>query len=885
VRLIQSMLKRFGLNHESKEQELEEEINAHIAIELNQRLEAGSNQREAELETRRAFGNISLVKEVTREMWGGATLERLAKDLKFGFRVLARNKIFTIVAVLSLALGIGANTAIFSLVDGLWFRPMAVPKSDQIVRIFSTTAQEREGLFSFPDYLDLTKQTSAFNGVVACGRRGVRMPRHDGTLQLLTVNVVSTNFFSVLGVRAAFGRLFTPSDEAAMWQQPVVVLGYRFWKRNFGGNPNVIGTQIELKRDKGSLFTIIGILRKDFREIDTAEDRDVWFPPQSWIRLAGQGDFQDRGFRWFDVLGRLAPNRTVRSARAQVQTIASRLATDWPAADAGRGATVISDLNYRLGQAGTNGLLLMAIVLLVVLVCSVNVANLLLARSAVRGKEIAIRLAVGADRLRLVRQLMTENFVLGMAGLAAGLLIGLGIIAMLPSLVIQPPGFEPLLQFQFDERVFVFSLGVSIVTIFLFGLAPSLRSSHVDLVPALKDETSLSMGSPQRGLRLRHWLVIAQVSISTTLLIATGVLVHSYLNTRLEDIGIGRHNLLLAYISWSGDQGPVLYRQAIQRIRDLPGVQEVGFATRAPLSLSGEGMVQRVYFPERLNLRNEAPIEIDYNSISSNFLTVMGTALLRGRQFTEVDQAKGAPVALINARMAQVFWPGEDPINKSFRLGGPSGPEYHIVGVVQNTPINSIGEAPKPYLYLPYWRNFTQEFTMMVRTKQDPLSLHDMVRHTLISIDPRLDPLIITTENQLIRYSAARYQITAELVSALGILGLILTAVGLYGVISYGVVQRRREIGLRMALGADRPEILTLVFKEVIILGGIGMLLGLPMSIAGTHLASALLYDVSPWDISTFIGSTCLLSAVLLLAGFIPARRATRIEPMLALRT
>jgi predicted permease len=557
------------------------------------------------------------------------------------------------------------------------------------------------------------------------------------------------------------------------------------------------------------------------------------------------------------------------------------MAETWPATNRGRRAMVISDLRFRMEQAGTTGLALIAIVLLVVLISSVNVANLLLARAGIRGKEMAVRLALGAGRGRLIRQLMAENILLGALGLAGGLAIGVWLIAVLPALMVQPPGFDNTIEFQFDSRVLAFSLAITLATVLFFGLAPAWKSARPDLVPALKGEAAYT-GSGRRRWPLRKWLVIAQVGISMTLLVCASVLVRSFANTRSGDLGFGRKPLLLVWVSESAK--PQLYRDVMARFEALPGVRSVAAAVRAPLSLSSNGMAQHVTFPGRPDLADAPPFEIKYNSVTRNFLSTMGTPLLAGHGFGPRDEAPGATSVLINERMAQRFWPGEDAVGKIIRIGGQSPRPHTVVGVVKNAPINTVGEIPEPYLYLAYWANFEEEVTFLIATEGDAASLAPAARRAMKSVDSRLDALTITTENELIRYSAQNYQVTAELVGTLGLLGLLLTAVGLYGVVSYGVSQRTRELGIRMALGADRNETLWLVLREVATLGLIGMAAGLPLAMAATRRFSSLLFGLGPWDLPAFIGAAILLAAVLLVAGLIPARRATGVEPSSALR-
>jgi predicted permease len=737
----------------------------------------------------------------------------MLRDFRFAFRVLTARPIFTLVAALSLALGIGANSAIFGLVDALWFRPLAVLKPGEIVRIFSVTAQDREGRLSYPDYLDLKQQATSLRELVAIGGRGAFV--EDGnSRELHDLNLVSSNFFTAVGVQPALGRLFKPQDEADPASPLFVVVGNSFWERHYGRDPHIIGKQIRIERGHADLYTVIGVLPRSFRAEETASDRDLWFSRQSWARLGDMQELESRGNRWFRVLGRLAPGATERSANAQVEAIAGRMAEAWPATNKGRRATVVSDLHYRMHQAGDNGLALLAIVLLVVMISSVNVANLLLSRAGVRGKEMAVRLALGAGRGRLIRQLMAENLLLGIAGLALGMFIGAWLIALLPAMMVQPPGFQNIIDFEFDSRVFVFSLTVSLATVVLFGLAPAWKSARPDLVPALKGEVAFS--SPAHGRwPLRNWLVIAEVALSLILLASAGVLVRSFANTRSGDLGFGRKHLLLVWLSVD-DPKVSRYQEILDRFAAIPGVRSVAGAVRAPLSLSSNGMFRRVMFPGRTEFAGAPPFEIKYNSVTRNFLSTMGTPILRGRGFEQHDDAAGANSVVINETMAQRFWPNDDPVGKTVLVGGPKGQVHRVIGVAKNAPINAIGEAPEPYLYLDYWPNIESEITYLLETSADPTAIAPTARQVLKAVDRRLDPLTITTENELIRYSAQTYQVTTELVGALGLLGLLLCAVGLYGVVSYGVSQRTRELGIRMALGADRNDTLRLVLREAL---------------------------------------------------------------------
>ncbi|HEV8042606.1 MAG TPA: ABC transporter permease [Bryobacteraceae bacterium] len=806
----------------------------------------------------------------------------MLRDFRFAFRVLASRPAFTLVAALSLALGIGANSAIFGLIDGLWFRPLAVPKSNEIVRIFSVTDQDRQGRLSYPEYLDFKQQATQLREVVAIGGRGATLVQGNNH-QLLNLNLVSSNFFTALGVKPLHGRLFTPQDEADTTRPFSVVLGNSCWHRYFGADPNIVGKQIRIQRINDVLVTVMGVLPASFRGIENGGDRDLWFSRQAWKVIGQPQELEARGNRWFFVMGRLVPGATEKSANTQIETIARRMADTFPAANKNRRAALISDFHFRVEQGGTNGLTLLAIVLLVVIISSVNVANLLLSRAGVRGKEMAMRLALGAVRWRLMQQLMAENILLGLLGLAGGIAVGAWLIQILPVLMVQPPGFYNAIDFQFDSRVLLFSLAVSLVTIVLFGLAPAWKSARPDLLPALKGDAAFGV-STRRRWPLRNWLVVSEVGIAMTLLVCAGVLVRSFANTRSSDLGFARKQLLLVWVS-QDDVKPPLYREVVEHFEAMPGVHSVAAAVRAPLSLSSGGMFQYVTFPGRTEFTSAPPFEIKYNSVTRNFLNTMGTPVLRGRGFEERDETPGATSVLINETMARRFWPGQNPIGKTISVGSKTPRLHTVIGVVKNAPINQIDDTPEPYLYLAYWPNFEEEVTFLIETQGDAAALAQTARRVLKSVDSRLDPFTITTENELIRYSAQTYQVTAELVGTLGLLGLILTAVGLYGVVSYGVSQRTREIGIRMALGAGKNETLGLVVREVVLLGLIGMAAGLPLALYATRYFASLLFGVPAWDAPTFVGAAILLAAVLVVAGLVPARRATNIEPVAALRS
>ncbi len=862
------------------ERDMSDELAFHLEARAADLIRSGVPEDEARRRARIEFGGMDGWKERCRETRSFRPLDELRADLRYGIRTLAKSPGFAMAAILSLAVGIGVNTAMFSLIDALWLRPMAIPDEGRITRLFTTSPQDSEDMFSWPEYQEFTRQSRAFTGIVALGGRGARMERRDGTFEMLTINAVSTNFFGALGVRPALGRLFTAADEPSLTEHPVVALSYDFWRRHYSGDPSIVGRQIRLEGSHGgqSSFTVCGILPESFRGTDAADERDIWMPPQTFAILRGHGDFEARGFRWFRVLGRIRPGVAVSTASAEAATIAARLAASWPDSNRGRSARAISDLSYRVGRTHGPGTIFFGVVLLVLIMSAVNVANLLIARAAARHRELSIRAAVGAGRARVLRQMFTESALLGGGGLAAGMILGWALIRALPSLIGGVPGYRmALFRAQLDFRVLVFAAAVTLATTLAFSLVPALTASRADVNALLKQAGN---GGPGRRFQARHALIVAQVALSLTLLALAAVLTASFLRTRTADIGIARREQLLLF-----GAGPVKQvREAAARLRALPGVQDVAMAIRAPLSLDETGWEQRVSIPGRPEVDKTAPLMVKFNAISSNFLQVMGTPVVRGRDFNEEDQTTGPPAVLVSEMMAAKYWPGEDAVGKTIRLGNPPGVEYRIAGIVRNVQFNSIDQQPEPYMYLPWFRGDYGEVTFVVRTHQSAAALADTARKTLIGIDTQLDPFTITTEEALIRFSALQYQLTAELLLILGLIALALTAIGLYGVVAWSVTRRTREIGLRMALGASRNETLGLVLRQTAMVGGIGMLAGVPLALAATTAASSRLYGTSPWDAGMLTSAIAVLAVVLLAAGFVPARRATRIDPMTALR-
>jgi predicted permease len=804
----------------------------------------------------------------------------MTRDFRDAARALLRTPLFTCTATLALALAIGANAAIFGLVDALWFRPAGVRNPSTLVRVFATTSTEPKASWSFPEYIEIRDGVRTFDGVVARGRRGAMLPSADGSPELVLVNVVSANFFTALGVNALHGRIFTEADQRT--PAATAVLGHAFWQTRFGADPSLVGRTIPLGRAGSIPVTVLGVLPPAFRELDAAVDRDVWLPPFTWQQLSGENEFEDRTSRWFEVFARLRPGGSAAAAQAETSILAAAAAERFPATNAGRGVRVVTDLDHRLESGGATATALLALVLLVIAITCVNVANLLLARAEGRAGELALRSALGAERWRITRQLLAECILLGALGCVAGLAVGAWLIRLLPAIMGAPPGFRSFLVFETDARVIVFTLGTTIVTTLLFGIAPSLMATRTDVGSIIKGGAGLT-GSGRSGGAFRHALVVTQIAVSVVLLCAAGVLVRSFARTQSADLGFARAPVLTA---WGANDVPRdTALQAVRQLEALPGVGSVAVAIRAPLSLSGGGMAQPVFLPHAAAEPGSGLPSVKFNAVSSNYFSTVGTRILRGRGFNDLDQHGSIPAIIVNERFAAQFFPGRDPLQGVIRLGGPTGADRRIVGIAQNAAINAIGEAAEAYFYLPYWSQPHGEITFFVATTGDAARLALPVRDALRRLDARLEPRRLITMREYIDHSARVYQTTALLASSLGTIGLVLTALGVYGVIAYRMMRRSRELAVRVAVGASPSQLLSLLLREGCRVLLLGVAIGIPAALAATRRMTSLLFGIAPWDAPAFLAAAGLLLLVVGTAVVVPARRASRVNPAALLRS
>jgi predicted permease len=878
------------LQIKKRDEDLDRELRSDLELEEEEQRERGLPVEEARFAALRALGNLTLIKEHAHETWGWVPFENLIQDFRHTLRQLRRSPGFVLAAVVTLGVGLGAASAIFCLMDTLWFHPMPVPHSDQLVRIFSTTPQDQDGDFSYPEYLAFADRVKAFQSqkseLVAIGGRGSAMPQADGTSILLLTNVVSSNFFDVLGVRPIIGRLFAAEDGEWLRVHPGVVLGYRCWQRNFAGNPNIVGHQISLVHGSHQQVQVDvwGVLPPSFREINPASDRDLWLPTETWAAIASAEELISRDFRWFHLLGRLGTGATVASADGQVAAAARALATEDPSDNRGRSARVISDFHYRLDQAGTSSFVLFSIVIGVVLLSIINTAHLLLARALSRGPEVALRLSLGASRWTIARQLLIENALLGLLSLTLGLGLAALVAAYLPHMLghhaTMLTSLGPELHFHIDLRAFTFAASTALLMMLLLALLPLTQAAQAGLLPALHaGGTSRTTRRTSMHRRVAIW---GQIGISFAVLVSNGALVRSFVNTLSRPIGITRNEVLVVFTQQPEAPGRGVI---IANFNDLPGVQRTAYAIRSPLMPSEGGLAAKVTLLNHPELRD--PIEVKYNAVSPGFLDLIGTHIVLGRGFTSGDDRDGPPVVVISQAMARKYWGEKSPIGQLVRLPAFDGGQdinAHIIGIAEDAPIDRIGEISEPYMYLPFHLSGAGEITFVLRTGQKAMSEARDARQILIHADSRLDPIFVTSLPELILQSASNYEMMAELVTALGILGLTLTVVGLYGFLAFRVTQRRREIGIRMALGASRNATAMLILGDTVQMSAIGLIIGLVLSVMAAHVEAAVLFGVNALDGLSIVGAFCALAFAMLCAAWLPARRAASVEPIEALR-
>jgi predicted permease len=871
-----------------REEELDEEIQSHLQMAIRDRMERGESAEEAEMAARREFGNVGLIKETTRGMWGFGALETVWQDIRYGARMLSKQPAFTLMAILTLSLGIGANTAIFSFVNSVLLRPPMAAQPEQLLRIL-----KREGgnFFSYPNYRDMAEGASAFYMLAAHGEGQLNLGQGD-TVERVHCEFVTGNFFPALGVPAALGRVFGTETDNAQGAHPIVVLGHGYWRRRFGADAGLVGQTITLN---GRQFTVVGIMPEGFRGTwPFGIAPEIWMPitmaPQARSAANFFGD-RSKGPQ-VNIFGRLKPGVSPAQAQAEISLISKRLAETYP--DFSRdleGAEVhqLSALPEVFARViRVFAALITIIAALVLLLVCANVANLLLSRAVLRRQEVAIRLALGAGRQRLIRQLLTESVMLAFAGGTTGCLLALWVTSLLRSF--RPPTSVPIeFNVTLDASVLGFTLAISTLAGLVFGLAPALQATKVDLAPMLKDDRRGGGGKRSR-FSARNLLVISQVAGSLLLLICAGLFTRSLQKINNVSPGFETDHALTVQLDignagYDETRGRLFYRNLLDQVGQVPGVRQASLAHIIPLksdiATTADVAVEGYDAPG-----GDYPWMF-FNTVGPHYFETMGIPVLAGREFNRQDDEGAPPVVIINETMARRFWPGpQAALGRRLRLAerpNVLSPYYEVVGVVKDIKYRKIGEEPRPFFYVPALQNYRQQMALHLSVTGEPNSMRSAVRDHVMALDKNLLVEVATMrENLAIAFLPAR--VAAITLGLVGVFGLSLAVVGIYGVISFAVSQRTGEIGLRMALGAESRDILRLMIGQGLNLTLIGAVLGIALALALTRFLTGMLVGVSAADPLTFLAIPLLLTTVAFFACWIPARRATKVDPMIALR-
>jgi predicted permease len=885
-----SLRLRTLLQRERVERELEEEFQFHIEQRTELEVARGLSPDEARSAALRAMDGLERRKDECRDVRRVNFIDNLSRDLRYAGRSLRRSPGFTATAVLTLALGIGANTAIFSIVNVFLFRPLPVKDADRMTVIaVQTGASGDPGQVSYLDYLDYREHSDAFTDITGFTLDLAGLGA-DGHADRLVVSYVPSNFFSMLGLHAAAGRLIEPGEGDQPRTGQVIVLGYNYWQKRFGGDPSVIGRTVSVD---GQAVAVIGVVQKEFTGAYSIIDMDAYLP----IGMNGAATnstklFTSRSERQMHVLATLKPGITESQAQAGLAVIADRLAAEYPRDDRGQIVRVFPERLARPEPAAAAALPFIATVFLglvglVLLVACINVANLLLARAAGREREMAIRAALGAGRARLISQLLTESLLLAIAGGVGGALIGTWACRALEGLRLIGD-FPVRFGFAFDLRVFGYVAGISTLSGIIAGLAPALRISRTDLNETLREGGRGLIGAAGR-LRLRSALVIAQVAGSLVVLVAAGLFVRSLTNAQSLDLGFDARNVLNVGMDpglqgYDQPRAESLLREVLRRVRATPGVEAASLAFTYPASYYSDGAP--VFAEGQPAEPSGAAPFADINRISPGYFSVMRLPVIEGRPFSDADTASSQAVAIVNQTMAGRLWPGQDPVGRRFSYKDPSGPWVTVVGVARDAKNRTVIEPVGMYFYVPQSQNYSSTSVLQVRTSGPPESLTKVIESEIRELDPNLPLFDVMSMERALGGGNGFFLMRAAAAFAgiMGGLGLLLAVVGVYGVVSYNASQRRHEIGIRMALGAKPRTVFGLVLGQAAILVGAGAGLGLLAAVGATRFLGSLLIGVAAYDPLTFVSVASLLIVVALVACYLPARRAARVDPATALR-
>ncbi len=875
------------------EQELDEELQFHLQHKIEEGIANGLSAEEARYAALRAMEGLEQRKEAIRDMRHVRWLTDFLDDALYAMRSLRRTPGLTAFVVLALGVGIGMASGTFSMVDALIFRPYPVPHPSEIVALVSTTHDNNFDNFSYREYLDLRGKAKSYNGIIAStDMQAVGFSAEPGsTPRIKGGMLVSGNYFQALGVEPRLGRSFREDEDRVPNRDAVVVLGPAFWKHEFASDPTVLGRTVRLN---GKGFTVVGVAPETFSGMQIFAHPDFYIPLATapvFSTNSRQNFFEDRNDRELNIRARLKPGITLQQAQQELAGIARNFEREYPKSNQNRGAAVHTQFETRTLEDNNwkFSVIFVVLGLALLLVACTNVAGLLLSRGRARTREIAVRLAIGAGRFRIVRLLLTESLILAFCGGLAGIAIGYGIINWFHTYqsIIFMTDLPFAVPFQMDTHVLLVSIALSALSTLVCGLAPALQSTRTDLVNGLKTADVDVPG--RKRLWCRNALTVAQVATSLMLLTASFLMARSFQHSVLGGVGFPKDHLLMTsfdprLVQYNGAQTQQFYKLLIERIRQAPGVQSAALTQNVPLGYGDfDGLA---FVPDGFPMtQDHENFNSMMNTVGEEYFSTMKIPILHGRGFRVSDTVSAPRVAIVNAQFAKHYWPDMDAVGKQIRLDSRSGASVEIVGVAQTIKYQDTTEKSMDFVYLPLAQHPVAQMALMIRSSGDPSQLVQTVRNIVHSLNPNL-PLLqtMTYEDYYLNKAVKGPQIAIDLVSVMGAVGLLLAAVGLYGLVAYNVSRRTREIGIRMAIGARQFHVLRLVMGKSLLLVGMGTLIGLLMSVAVERFMNAMLFNAGGVDIGAYLIVVPLLFLVTMLAVYVPARKASRIAPTQALR-